>query len=228
MRGLPNEGSREGVSPLADVEAIVIDGRYGRADVALRRLEALIPGLAQAGDPETLLLALYGRALLLRGQGPQTAIAACDVLERAAHERQHEVWAATALALRARFRVDSGDIGGATADLARADLPEQDGHDLTGNTGYRLLDGLALVYAGLRLNDRADEVRERIEATVGERRVLDRAQHWSTWSNELAARAMEPLAGGAPEPEHDLMARAVDIAARLDGLIAQLRSALEK
>jgi diguanylate cyclase (GGDEF)-like protein len=220
MRGLPSEGSRDGVSPLADVEQLVIEGRYGRADAALRRLEALIPGLAQSADAETLLLALYGRALLSRVGGAQGAIAACDVLERAAHERQHDVWLATACALRARYRVDSGDIGGATADLARADAAEQEGHDLSTDTGYRLLDGLAHVYAGLRLNDRADEVRARIEETIENRRVLDQAQHWSTWSSELAARAMEPLAGGAQEPEHEMMARAVEIAARLDALPA--------
>jgi hypothetical protein len=85
--------TRDGVSPLTDVEELVIEGRYGRADLALRRLEALIPSLAQSADADTLLLALYGRALLLRqlGAGTQDAIAACDVLERAAHERQAEL-----------------------------------------------------------------------------------------------------------------------------------------
>jgi diguanylate cyclase (GGDEF)-like protein len=219
VRGLPDDLTRDGVSPLADVEELVIEGRYGRADLALRRLEALIPSLAQSADVDTLLLALYGRALLLRqlGAGTQDAIAACDVLERAAHERQVELWVATACATRARFRVDSGDIGGATADLARADAEMATG-DLTGDTGYRLLDGLALVYAGLRLHDRADDVRTRIEHSIDSRRVLDQGQHWSTWSGELAARAMEPLAGGAPDPQHELMGRAVEIAAKLDGL----------
>jgi diguanylate cyclase (GGDEF)-like protein len=219
VRGLPDEDTRDGVSPLADVEKLVIEGRYGRADLALRRLEALIPGLATATDTETLLLALYGRALLLRqlGAGTQNAIAACDVLERAAHEREAELWVAAGCATRARFRVDSGDIGGATADLARADAEATTG-DLTNDTGYRLLDGLALVYSGLRLHDRADEMRSRIEHSIGERRILDQAQHWSTWSGELAARAMEPLAGGAQEPQHELMGRAIEIAAKLDEL----------
>ncbi len=141
MRGLPDEDTQDGVSPLADVEKLVIEGRYGRADLALRRLEALIPSLAPAADTETLLLALYGRALLLRQEreSVQTALAACDVLERAAHERDAELWVATACATRARFRVDSGDIGGATADLARADDEATTG-DLTSDTGYRLLD----------------------------------------------------------------------------------------
>jgi diguanylate cyclase (GGDEF)-like protein len=219
VRGLPDELTRDGVSPLADVEKLVIEGRYGRADLALRRLEALIPSLAQTADTETLLLALYGRALLLRqlGGGMQDAIAACDVLERAAHERQTELWASTACATRARFRVDSGDIGGATADLARADAEMATG-DLTSDTGYRLLDGLAVVYAGLRLHDRADEVRTRIEHSIERRRVLDRAQHWSTWAGELAARAMEPLAGGAQDPQQELMGRAIELAAKLDDL----------
>jgi diguanylate cyclase (GGDEF)-like protein len=219
VRGLPDEETQDGVSPLADVEKLVIEGRYGRADLALRRLEALIPSLAATADTNTLLLALYGRALLLRQEGAttQNALAACDVLERAAHEREAELWVATACATRARFRVDSGDIGGATADLARADAEASTG-DLTSDTGYRLLDALALVYAGLRLHDRADEVRGRIEHSIKDRRVLDQGQHWSTWSGELAARAMEPLAGGAPDPEHELMGRAIEIAAKLDGL----------
>ncbi len=102
VRGLPDEMTRDGVSPLADVEKLVIEGRYGRADLARRRLEALIPALAQSADDETLLLALYGRALLLRqlGAGTQDPIAACDVLERAAHERESSLWVATACALR--------------------------------------------------------------------------------------------------------------------------------
>jgi diguanylate cyclase (GGDEF)-like protein len=219
VRGLPDEETQDGVSPLTDVEKLVIEGRYGRADLALRRLEALIPSLAATADTNTLLLALYGRALLLRQEGAttQNALAACDVLERAAHEREAVLWVATACATRARFRVDSGDIGGATADLARADAEAATG-DLTSDTGYRLLDALALVYAGLRLHDRADEVRGRIEHSVQQRRVLDQGQHWSTWAGELAARAMEPLAGGAPDPEHELMGRAIEIAAKLDAL----------
>jgi diguanylate cyclase (GGDEF)-like protein len=221
VRGLPEQDTRDGVSPLADVENLVIEGRYGRADLALRRLEALIPGLAPAADTETLLLALYGRALLLRQlkAGTQNEIAACDVLERAAHEREAELWVATACATRARFRVDSGDIGGATADLARADAEAATG-DLTADTGYRLLDGLSLVYSSLRLHDRADEMRARIEHSIGARRVLDQAQHWATWSGELAARAMEPLAlgGEVQDPQLELMGRAIEIAAKLDGL----------
>src|ERR1700753_2433325 len=103
VRGLPNEGTRDGVSPPADIEQLVVEGRYGRAEVALRRLEALIPSLDHAGGADTLLSA---PALLLRqlGAGTQDAIAASDVLKKAAHERQHELWAATASALRARFR----------------------------------------------------------------------------------------------------------------------------
>ncbi|MFI7588515.1 diguanylate cyclase [Spongisporangium articulatum] len=207
------------MSPLADVERLVVEGRYGRADLALRRLEAIIPGLAGAGDAETLMLALHGRALILRqlGAGTQNAIAACDVLERAAHERQAEVWVAVGCALRARFRVDAGDIGGATADLARAEAQVME-EDPKTEAEYRLLDGLALVYAGLRLHDRADGMRQRIERTIGSRPVLEQAQQWSGWAGELAARAMEPLAGGAPEPQHDLMGRAVEVAARLDDL----------
>ncbi|WP_285596091.1 diguanylate cyclase [Kineosporia sp. NBRC 101731] len=219
MRGLPEELTRDGVSPLADVEKLVVEGRYGRADLALRRLEALIPSLAQTADDETLLLALYGRAVLLRrlGGGHQTAIAACDVLERAAHERQAGLWAAIACATRAQFRVDSGDIGGATADLARADSALA-GDELTDESGYRLLNGLAVVYAGLRLQDRADEMRTRIEHTISSRSTLDRAEHWAIWATELAARAMEPLAGGAQDPQQELMSRAVELATKVDNL----------
>lgn len=114
MRGLPDEDTQDGVSPLADVEKLVIEGRYGRADLALRRLEALIPSLAPAADTETLLLALYGRALLLRQEreSVQTALAACDVLERAAHERDAELWVATACATRA----GSGSIRAISAE----------------------------------------------------------------------------------------------------------------
>lgn len=221
MRGLSDEVTRDVGSPPADVGRIVIEGRYGRADLALRRLEALIPGLATgSADTEALLLALYGRAVMLRqlGAGKQNAIAACDVLERAAHEKQEDVWAATAGSLRARFRVDAGDIGGATADLAQAEALMGEGDAVTDDDGHRLLESLALAYAGLRLHDRADDVRSRMERTILTRPVLEQAQHWSGWSGELAARAMEPLAGGAPEPEHQLMGRAVEIAARLDDL----------
>lgn len=198
---------------------MVAEGRYGRADLALRRLEALIPSLAQGSDTESLLLALYGRAVLLRqlGAGTRDSIQACDVLERAGHESQRPIWAATGCALRARVRVDSGDVGGATADLARADnvLATE---DLASATGYRLLDSLALVYARLRLHDRADEMRDRIEHMVGGRTTLERAQHWANWAAELASRAMEPLAGGASDPDHDLLQQAVTIATRLDAL----------
>nr|WP_269330146.1 GGDEF domain-containing protein [Kineosporia babensis] len=216
---MPEELTRDGVSPLADVEKLVVEGRYGRADLALRRLEALIPSLAQTADDETLLLALYGRAVLLRrlGGGHQTAIAACDVLERAAHERQAGLWAAIACAARAQFRVDSGDIGGATSDLARADSALA-GDELTEDGGYRLLNGLAVVYAALRLQDRADEIRTRIEHTISSRSTLDQAEHWATWATELAARAMEPLAGGAQDPQQEFMTRAVELATKVDEL----------
>jgi len=219
VRGLPEELTRDSVSQPADVEKLVVEGRYGRADLALRRLEALIPSLAQTADDETLLLALYGRAVLLRrlGGGHQTAIAACDVLERAAHERQAGLWAAIACAARAQFRVDSGDIGGATSDLARADSALA-GDELTAEGGYRLLNGLAVVYAGLRLQDRADEMRTRIEHTISSLGTLERAEHWATWAAELAARAMEPLAGGAQDPQQEFMSRAVELAAQVDNL----------
>ena len=219
MRGLPDDATRDAVAALPDVEALVTEGRYTRADVAVRRIEALIPSLAQGSDTESLMIALYGRAVLLRQLGASTldAIQACDVLERAGQELGAALWSATACALRARVRVDTGDVGGATADLARADAVLAT-EDLAVPTGYRLLDTLALVYARLRLHDRADEMRGRIEHTMNGRGVLERAQHWSNWSTELAARAMEPVAGGASDPDHELLRQAVGIAAKLDDL----------
>jgi diguanylate cyclase (GGDEF)-like protein len=211
--------TRDVVAAAPDVDSLVTEGRYGRTDVALRRVEALIPSLAQAPDTEGLMLALYGRALMLRQLGASTldASQACDVLERAGQETGSVLWEATGCALRARVRVDAGDVGGATADLARADAALAT-EDLSVPTGYRLLDTLALVYARLRLHDRADEVRGRIEHTMNGRSVLERAQHWASWSCELASRAMEPVAGGASDPDHELLRQAVQLAAKLDDL----------
>ena len=221
MRGLPEPVTRDGTAPSADVDRLVIEGRFGRADLALRRIEALIPSLAQSADGETLMLALYGRAVLLRqlGAGTQDAIAACDILERAAVEGGWPLWGAVACALRARVRVEGDDIGGATGDLARADAVLAT-ENLATPTGYRLLDALALVYARLRLYDRLDEVRDRLERSVDVRSVVEQALHWSNWAGELAARAMEPLAGGAADPQHEFLEQAVTVAARLDDLPA--------
>jgi hypothetical protein len=49
----------------ASVEELIAEGRFGHRREALAELDAVIPPLEHSEDPQTLLLALYGRALLL-------------------------------------------------------------------------------------------------------------------------------------------------------------------
>src|SRR5689334_12682309 len=148
-----DEGRATALSAV-DINALVLEGRFGRTDVALRRLDALIPTLEQAGDVEAFLLALHGRAQLLRRLGERTedVVEACDVLERTARSFQHSAWAAVACATRAEVRIDLGELGAAMSDVARADH-EVDRADLSSAAGFRLLGVLAVVYARLRLPD---------------------------------------------------------------------------
>src|SRR4051794_7470379 len=153
------------------------------------------------------------------GTSPGEIAATCDLLEQAAAERMRPVWVATACAIRATARLEAGDVGASMGDLARVDLDQLAGH-LPGPAGGRLLDVLATAYARLRLHDRVDDVRTRLEESIDSRPPLDRAMHWAHWSAELAGRAMEPVASGSSEPDTRLLQRAAEIAARLGGLPA--------
>ena len=200
---------------------LIAEGRFGRAEAALERLESLIPELERGTDRRTLLLALFGRAFLLARLGAplEEVVDACDVLERAAQARRDTTWAAASCALRALARIDAGEVGTATFDLARADT-ELGATDLSSPAAFRLLDLLCRVYARLRLFDRLDETRNRIETSVLDRPPLDQATHWGNWAGELAIQAMEQLAGGTGEPDHEMLGRAVEISLLLDELPA--------
>src|ERR687885_1641954 len=139
VRGWPDDGTGA-AAPEADVDALIAWGRFTNATDALAHLEQALPALERGSDAPALLLALYGRALLVRLAGAPFAdvVQACDLLERAALERRAPVWTATAAALRARARLDSGDVGGAMSDLSRVNL-DQLGAALTGRTGLLLL-----------------------------------------------------------------------------------------
>src|SRR5207344_2143997 len=47
---------------------------------------------------------------------------------------------------------------------------------------------------------------------------LQQAIHWSGWAFGLCIRALEPLAGGAIDPDADLLDRAVGVALRVEEL----------
>ncbi|HVN13842.1 MAG TPA: GGDEF domain-containing protein [Kineosporiaceae bacterium] len=218
MRGWPDDGTGAEV-PEADVEALVAWGRFTDAAPALERLEQALPALERGPDARALLLALHGRALLIRlvGRPAAEVVEAADVLERAALERRAPVWVATASAVRARARLDAGEVGSAMNDLARVHL-DQLGPALGERAGLLLLDTLAGAYARLRLDERVDEVRGVLETGLGAALPLDRAVHWAAWSTELAARALDPLASGRGEPDQALLERALAASARLDEL----------
>lgn len=179
----------------------------------------MVPAFEQRDDPTMLLHALYARALIVRRLGVSTdeVLDACDTLEEAGQARGVGLWVAVACALRAECRVDDGDVVAATADLARADV-ELGPTELASPEAFRLLDALAVVYARLRVYDRLDDVRARIEATIESRSPLERAIHWAGWCSELAVRAMEPVAMGEGGPANQTLQRAVEIGARIDGL----------
>jgi diguanylate cyclase (GGDEF)-like protein len=201
------------------IERLLVHGRFGNPVEALQEVSDLLPGLSQASNPDAVLVALYARALLVRLSGaPRTdAIAACTMLESAAADAQCEVWVATACALRARARLEAGEPAAAMGDLARIDIDTLTG-ELGTRAGFRMLDATATAYARLRLTERVEHVRDLLEGTIATRDVLDRATHWATWSAELAARAMEPVARGAAEPDVRLLDRAVELAERVISL----------
>jgi diguanylate cyclase (GGDEF)-like protein len=221
--GLPCTGPSDGTGPdLSDfVEALVLDGLSQAPDPVLTRIDELLPRLERHSDPEPLLLALHGRAIVLARTGATDTdlVAACESLELAALERRCPVWIAVACATRARIRLDAGRIGAAVGDLGRVDLDhlDQDGA-LSHRAGRRLLGILATVHSRLRIFDRLDDVRERLEHALRHGPALERAWHLATWSGELAARALEPLAAGSGEPDARLLDRAVSIADRSCGL----------
>ena len=199
-----------------DLLDFVAQGCYDDPAAALARVDLLVPELERADDPELLLVARWGQAVLQRGTGvpPETGEATCDLLEQAALDRGGPVWSALASALRATFRLDAGDVGAAVGHLARVDL-DQLADDLPGLGGAQLLDTLAMAYSRLRLHDRVDAVRERAVQFLPDRPPLDRAVHWAHSATELAVRGMEPLASGSDQPDLHLLAEAADVATRL-------------
>lgn len=202
-----------------ETERLLVQGRFGDPVAALAELEQYLPGLQRHVDPEAWPLGLYARAFLMRLAGANKAevVAAWTMLESAAAERQLPVWVAMACAMRARTRLESGEAGAAMGDLARIHLDALT-DELTSIAGFRLLDAAAAAFARIRLFDRADDARSLLEATIGGHEPLDQATHWATWAAELAARALEPVARGAADPEPRLLDRAVQIAERVIAL----------
>ena len=218
VRGWPDDGTGA-AAPEADVDALIAWGRFGDPEEALAHIEQALPALEHGSDAPALLLALYGRALLVRLAGRPLAdvVQACDLLERAALERRAPAWTATAAALRARARLDSGDVGSAMSDLSRMNL-DQLGAALTGRAGLLLLDTLAGAYARLRLDERVEDVRARMEASVEAAMPIDRALHWAGWAIQLTARALDDVAAGRGDPDHELLERALLVSERIEDL----------
>ena len=219
MSGWPDDVTSLAADPVADLQAIIAEGRFGDTAAALERLDALIRRYAGSSDAELLLIGLWGKAVVLRhtDASADEIAGTCDLLEEAAQERISPVWAATACALRATVRLDGGDVAAALVDLARIDLDRLAGQ-LPGPGGGRLLDALAMAYARLRLHDRVDDVRARLDESAGSLPPHQRAVHWCHWAGELAGRAMEPVASGSNEPDSRLLQQAVEIAGRLSTL----------
>jgi diguanylate cyclase (GGDEF)-like protein len=219
VRGISDGTETEFALASFDLDTLIAVGRYGQVNATLDRLDEMLPSLESASDHEALLRGLSGRICLLRlRQTPvPDLITACDLLERAAEDRREPVWTAVAQALRAQTHVDDGDIAAAMGELGGLDLDQLD-PDLSGVSGYQLLDVLSGTYTRLRLHDRADTARRRIEEHVDSRTDLERAAHWVSWGVELTRRAIEPLAGGAEQPDLDLLDRAASIAAGITQL----------
>src|SRR4051794_26815330 len=153
----------------------------------------------------------------LAGRPLPDVVEAADVLERAAEERRAPVWGAIAMALRARACLDAGEIGAGMNDLGRVHL-EQLGPALSDRAGLLLLDALAGAYSRMRLDERVDDVRTRLEQGLAAALPLDRAVHWASWSTQLAARALDPVAAGRGEPDQSLLERALAVSTRIEEL----------
>ncbi|MFZ0157917.1 MAG: GGDEF domain-containing protein [Kineosporiaceae bacterium] len=212
------QGWREDGAPSAvvDVERLIVHGRFGNPGLALRELAPHLPPLEHSLDPEAWLIGLYARALLMRFAGATRVevVAAWTRLEGAAAERHLPAWVAIACAMRARTRLEMGEPAAAMGDLARIDL-EALADEFDSVTGFRLLDATASAFSRIRMTDRADQARQLLEESIGNREALDQATHWATWAAELATRAMEPVARGAAEPEPRLLDRAVELSDRV-------------
>ncbi len=206
VRGWPDDGTgatSSASAPEADVEALVAWGRFTDPREALARLDDALPAL-ESGGTAGPSCSPCSAGPCWRGWPARPAadvVEACDLLERAALERRAPVWAACAAALRARAKLDAGDVGSAVNDLARVDL-ERLGPALAERPGLLLLDTLAGAFARLRLDEQAEDARARFEALIAAACPLDRAVHWSGWSVQLAARALDPVASGRGEPDH--------------------------
>ncbi|MEJ2578433.1 MAG: diguanylate cyclase, partial [Kineosporiaceae bacterium] len=216
---MADEVAAEAALVSVDLDPLLTGARFGDPGEALERLEEQLPRLENADDPERLLQGLCGRIGLLRlvGAGEEDLVQACDLLERAADDQRQPVWRAVARALRAQTSVDAGDVAAAMGDLGEIDLDQVEA-GFSSLAGHRLLEILSDVYTRLRLHDRADEARQRIEESVTSRSLLDAAAHWVGWGSELAHRAVEPIARGAEEPDLVLLDEAAEIAARVDDL----------
>lgn len=221
--GLAHGGGAQGshVPTTADIEALMERGRGGQALDALAEVDALLPALHPHEHGEVLLAALYCRAHVQRiAEVPlPELLTTADALEQTAVEQRQDVWAATARALRAVVRLESGEAGAAMGDLARIDLDQLtvEPGDLG---GFCLLDTAAAAFSRLRLHDQAEQARFRLEGMIAHRSRSDRATHGSRWAVELAARALEPVASGADRPDERLLAAAVTVAERTAAMSA--------
>ena len=200
VRGWPDDGTGA-TAPQPDVDALIAWGRFTDAEEALAQLEQALPALEHGSDARALLLALYGRALLVRLAGAPLPdlVQACDLLERAALERRAPVWTATAAALRARAHLDSGDVGGAMNDLVQG-RPRAARSCPRGAPGLLLLHTLAGAYARLRLDERVEDARARIEGSIDAALPLDRAVHWAAGPPSSRPAPWTPWRPGAASP----------------------------
>ncbi len=201
------------------VELLISGGRFGDAANSLRALDDLLPILELSRESDTVLTALYGRVVVRIAARSPTAelVAACDLLERSATDRRDALWTAVAGALRARIRLDAGQVAGAAADLARVDLDQFD-RGLDSAAGFALLDVTASSAARLRLYDRADDARRRLDELVPGRSVTEQALHWTGWAVDLVGQAMEPVARGGVDPNQNLLEHALTLATRVAAL----------
>lgn len=197
------------------------EGRFGDTRRALHRLETELRTMSQADV--AVLPALYARAELIRRLPDRRgdATRAATMLENAAvHHNGRadaDAWLMLSFAMRARARLDDGEASSAMGDLARVTVDDVGDFSRT-QVGFWLQDTMANCFAMLRMNERYTPIREGLEEIISARPPLDRATHWASWAGDLAARAMEPLARGAAEPDKRLLAAGVQLAERVDAL----------